>query len=110
LDEFVTESITMIFAAMRDKALSEMAATLFPRADELILTSLDNPRAATVEMLMTAVPVGFDKAVRPASSVVEALRLARDATPPDGLICVTGSLYLVGAVQELLSRGAAKDL
>jgi dihydrofolate synthase/folylpolyglutamate synthase len=103
LDEFVTQPITMIFASMRDKALPEMAATLFPAADELILTSLDNPRAATVEMLMSAVPVGFDKAVRSASSVAEALQLARAVTPSDGLICVTGSLYLVGAIQELLS-------
>jgi folylpolyglutamate synthase/dihydropteroate synthase len=28
-------------------------------------------------------------------------------TPPDGLICVTGSLYLVGEVQELLRQTPA---
>src|SRR5258706_5609601 len=56
LDEFVTEPITMIFGAMRDKALAEMAATLFPKANELILTRLDNPRAATAEKLMSAMP------------------------------------------------------
>jgi dihydrofolate synthase/folylpolyglutamate synthase len=103
LDEFVDQPITMIFAAMRDKALPEMAATLFPKANELILTSLDNPRAATVETLTSIVPAGFDKArVRLAGSAEEAVQLARKVTPPGGLICVTGSLYLVGAIQEAL--------
>jgi dihydrofolate synthase/folylpolyglutamate synthase len=107
LNEFVSQPITMIFAAMKDKALNEMAATLFPKADELIFTSLDNPRAATVDMLMAAVPVSFDKAiVRLASSIKEAVRLAKNVTPSDGLVCVTGSLYLVGAVQKYLKESS----
>jgi dihydrofolate synthase/folylpolyglutamate synthase len=94
----------MIFGAMRDKALAEMAAILFTKADELILTKLDNPRAATGEMLMAAVPLNFDQArVHSAPSAAEAVRIAREITPPDGLICVTGSLYLVGAIQEMLN-------
>src|SRR5258707_15566056 len=100
----------MIFAAMKDKALSEMAATLFPKADELVLTKLDNPRAATVEMLMSVLPVSCDRAkIRLASSVPEALRLAREVTPADGLVCVTGSLYLIGAIQEALEAGRGRN-
>jgi dihydrofolate synthase / folylpolyglutamate synthase len=105
LDEFITQPITMIFGAMRDKALPGMATTLFPKANELILTKLDNPRAATIEMLMAAVPESFDKArVLQALSVAEALQLAREVTPANGLVCVTGSLYLVGAVQQTLKE------
>jgi dihydrofolate synthase/folylpolyglutamate synthase len=110
LDDFVTQPITLIFGAMCDKALPEMASVLFPKADELILTKLDNPRAATIEMLMAAVPDGFDKArVHQADSVKEALRLANKMTLEDGLVCITGSLYLVGAAQEILkeSQGVA---
>jgi dihydrofolate synthase/folylpolyglutamate synthase len=105
LDEFVKAPIIMIFAAMRDKALDEMAAALFPKASVLILTQLDNPRAAALDMLVSATSLSVDKAkVRQASSAAEAVRLARELTPPDGLICVTGSLYLVGVVQEILGR------
>jgi dihydrofolate synthase / folylpolyglutamate synthase len=105
LDEFFKEPITMIFGAMRDKALPGMAAALFPKANELILTKLDNPRAATIEMLQAAVPENFDKArVLQALSVAEALRLAHEVTPANGLVCVTGSLYLVGAVQQALKE------
>jgi len=75
LNEFVKQPITMIFGAMKDKALPEMAATLFPKLMKLILTGLDNPRAATAEALMSAVPVNFDKArVRLVSSAQDAVQ------------------------------------
>jgi len=109
LDEFVKQPITMIFGAMKDKALPEMTATLFPKANELILTSMDNPRAAKAEALMSAMPVNFDKArVRLASSAQDAVQLAKELTPADGLVCATGSLYLIGAIQETLRAGRAR--
>ena len=113
LDEFVAQPITMIFGAMRDKALDEMASILFPAADQLILTELDNPRAASLDMLKLAVPDNFAEArVHQASSADEAVRIAKEMTPASGLICVTGSLYLVGAVQKVLtdqSQGVARQ-
>ena len=103
LDEFVEQPITMIFGAMRDKALSEMAATLFPRAHAVILTELDNSRAASIDALKAAAPRDFDQAnVHKATSIKEALRIAQEITAVDGLICITGSLHLVGSVQEIL--------
>ena len=39
-----------------------------------------------------------------ASSANQAVRIAKELTPAGGLICVTGSLYLVGAVQEALKE------
>ena len=32
----------------------------------------------------------------------DALQVARDITPPNGIICVTGSLYLLGEVKSLI--------
>lgn len=105
LDEVVKEPVTMIFGAMRDKRLDEMAAILFPAADELVLTEMENPRAANIKELLAAVPANFpDNNLSAADSVSEAISLAKKLTPPGGLICVTGSLYLVGAVQEKLLR------
>jgi dihydrofolate synthase/folylpolyglutamate synthase len=101
LDEFADQPITMIFGAMRDKALHEMAAILFPVAARIVLTPLDNPRAATVEAMESAAPSDVDRSkLSRATSVADAMRIARGMTPPTGLIVVTGSLYLVGAVQE----------
>jgi dihydrofolate synthase/folylpolyglutamate synthase len=105
LDEFVKDPIVMIFGAMRDKALDEMAATLFPKADAVILTELDNPRAASIDALIAALPDNFDQArTLQAANLDDALRLAERITPANGLVCVTGSLYLVGAIQEALRR------
>ena len=108
LNEFVTQPITMIFGAMRDKALTEMAAVLLPVADQLILTELDNPRAASFDMLRLAVPGDFAQAsIHRASSADAAARIAKEMTPANGLICVTGSLYLVGALQQALKESTA---
>ncbi|MFN2578679.1 MAG: glutamate ligase domain-containing protein, partial [Pyrinomonadaceae bacterium] len=105
LDEFVKEPIAMIFGAMREKELEEMAAALFSRADIVILTGLDNPRAASVDALVAAAPENFDRErILRASSLAEAIQLARRVTPANGLVCVTGSLYLVGAAQQVLKQ------
>ena len=106
LDEFVHQPITMIFGAMRDKRLRDIAAILFPVASKVILTELDNPRAATAGDLRTACPEDFgQRDLHGARSVTEALQVALEVTGPDGLILVTGSLYLVGAAQEELRAG-----
>ena len=38
---------TLIFGAMRDKAIGEIAEILFPLAERVIVTHADNPRSAT---------------------------------------------------------------
>lgn len=106
LDEFVQSPITLVFGAMRDKDLTDIAARLFPVARHLILTQPANPRAATPEQLSGLAPNGLDSSrITLASSATEALSLARAQTTDRGLICVTGSLYLVGEVQGIISDG-----
>ena len=103
LDEFVKSPVTMIFGAMKDKRLPEMAGLLFPQANQLILTEIDNPRAASLADLIKAVPSDFDpQKISTAASVGDALERARETTPDEGLICITGSLYLIGAAQTIL--------
>jgi len=104
LDEFVKGPLTLLFGAMRDKRLAEMAAILFPRSDYLVLTQPDNPRAASVETLQTlAENLVRDEKTIAEPNVSEALKRARAVTPLDGLICATGSLYLIGELSASLS-------
>ena len=106
LDEFVRAPVTLLFGAMQDKDLREIAAPLFPAARTLILTRPANPRAAAPETLRELVAREADHdGVLLAPSPAEALRLARELTPPGGLVCVTGSLYLVGEVKAALAGG-----
>ena len=70
---------------------------------QLILTGIDNPRAASFEDLRSAAPREFDRSkIYAAASPRDALRIAHGLTTHEGLILVTGSLYLVGAAQEIL--------
>jgi dihydrofolate synthase/folylpolyglutamate synthase len=81
----------MIFGAMRDKAVDEMGAILFPLADELILTAADSPRSLPPEELVTLAGSG-----RTQSNIDAALQLlAREAAADDAII-ISGSLFLVG--------------
>ena len=110
LDEFVTEPITMVFGAMKDKALDEMASILFPIANKLILTEVDNLRGASLETLKSIVRAGFGSRTHFSKSPAEALHIANELAGPNGLICVTGSLYLVGAFQEIARPARLESL
>jgi dihydrofolate synthase/folylpolyglutamate synthase len=92
---------------MRDKRLEEIGAALFPAARRIVLTEPDNPRAAPVGDIVRAIPPTRDlSTITLAPSARDALVVARSLTPPGGLVCVTGSLYLVGEVRGLLGGGA----
>ena len=104
LDEFMRMPITMIFGAMCDKNLSDIAATLFPKAAQLILTKPDNPRSMETSQLRQFVPDDFSSEVFEAETVAAALEKAREIAPENQLILVTGSLYLVGEVQKILKN------
>ncbi|MCA1567990.1 MAG: bifunctional folylpolyglutamate synthase/dihydrofolate synthase [Acidobacteria bacterium] len=109
LDEFARAPVTLVFGAMRDKDLGEIAATIFPAADKLILTRPTNPRAATLDALASlAATRDVNRPPILTETPAGALRAAVECTPPGGIICVTGSLYLVGEVKSLLAERERK--
>lgn len=111
LDEFVAAPVTLVFGGMRDKNLDQMAASLFPVADKLVLTRPDNPRAASLdELRKIALSIVAPQKTLCASSLREAIREAIAATPPDGLICFSGSLYLIGEAQSAINEMHAAEV
>ncbi|HEX8459184.1 MAG TPA: Mur ligase family protein [Pyrinomonadaceae bacterium] len=113
LDEFAAgfQPVTLLFGAMRDKDLDEIAATLFPAARQLIFTRPPNPRAAgldTLERLAAAHQGESDDEAAFFESPAEALGAAERLTPRAGLVCVTGSLYLVGEIKSIRARRARR--
>ena len=93
--------ITLVFGVMRDKAVSEVAEILFPVSESVILTQANNPRSAsTGEIRQAAARVEVDTREAPdvPAALTEALRLAR----PNGLVVVTGSIYIVGEAMQAL--------
>jgi dihydrofolate synthase/folylpolyglutamate synthase len=93
----------MVFGAMADKQLDEMAATLFPMVGHLVLTQPRNPRSASVEDLRRLAekyaPEASTEMIDESDTAIEH---AISSSAPNTVICVTGSLYLVGEVREWL--------
>lgn len=92
--------LIFVFGAMRDKAISEIAAILFPIADRVIATQPGNPRAAMPEEIRQAA-ARTGTAIECVAAVPAAIERAREAALPDGVIVVTGSIYLVGEAMQV---------
>jgi dihydrofolate synthase/folylpolyglutamate synthase len=91
--------IIMIFGALRDKAVDEVAGVLFPLASEVIFTEPRTPRAISASQLANI--AGYHVArFEIVPNAEEALRAACSRATPADVICVTGSLYLVGELRH----------
>jgi dihydrofolate synthase / folylpolyglutamate synthase len=97
--------LIFVFGAMRDKAISEMAEILFPLAHRVIATRSENPRSAQPEEIQdAAVRTGAE--IETASEVAGALKRAREIASSSAPIVITGSIYLVGEVMQILGLKA----
>ena len=95
--------IHMVFGAMRDKNIREVAALLFPLAKRVYLAQLSNTRAAQPEDVANMFPDFHDR-IATHSDGETALSAAWANCPPSGLTLVTGSLYLVGDLLPVVQR------
>jgi dihydrofolate synthase / folylpolyglutamate synthase len=100
-ERYPERPLIFVFAAMRDKAISEMTEILFPLADHVIATRPENPRAASPEEIrQAAARTGAE--IERIESVQAALDRARNIASAETAIIITGSIYLVGEVMRLL--------
>lgn len=88
---------TVIFAVSKDKDWRSMLPLLAGIANTLVLTSYEGERSADPEDLQTAGRTAHTVIIPSSRS---ALRYALDRTPGDGVIIVTGSIYLIGELKK----------
>ncbi len=108
LDEFWQVPITLVFGAMNDKDIDRIASALFDVARTVVLTRIKDRRAADNARL-GASALRSSRNVIFAETVRQALSWARSVTPPDGLVCVAGSLHLVGEIKRLLEEADSQS-
>jgi len=96
--------LTFVFGAMRDKAIGEMAEILFPLAEGVIATRADNPRSSAPEEIREAA-IRTSAEILLAPSVGSALKQAQELAGRDGVIVITGSIYIVGEAMRQLGWG-----
>jgi dihydrofolate synthase/folylpolyglutamate synthase len=100
-ETFPEREMIYVFAAMRDKPLQELAEILFPMAEHVVVTQVANPRAATTsELLQAAARTGA--AIYSEENLAAALAHARELGKPEGVLVVTGSIFLVGEAMTLM--------
>jgi len=102
-EDFSYERLILIFGVLSDKDYGSMLKRLAPLADRLLITRPDTSRG------MPAVDVASAaRRYRNEVEIVEnghnALKRALAIAQKNDLICVTGSLYLVGEIKRMYSE------
>lgn len=98
-ENFAGRRIFVIYGALRDKAVDEIAGILFPHAAEVVFTEPRTSRAISAAQLGELAAHHAAK-----SSVIAEAERALDhvlsEAAPDDAIFITGSLYLVGQLRH----------
>lgn len=105
-DLFPSRPLTLVLGTSLDKDIAGIAAALVPAAARLILTVSAHPRSAPLALLRERC-ASYGVPTEETSGVAEALARADAVTPPGGLICATGSLFVVADAREALGLGGA---
>jgi dihydrofolate synthase/folylpolyglutamate synthase len=97
-ENFAGKTIRLLFGAMRDKAVDEIAGILFPCAQEVIFTEPRNPRAISAAQL-AEICGHHAYRFRVITSAQEALETVLAESQAADAIFVAGSLYLAGELR-----------
>jgi dihydrofolate synthase / folylpolyglutamate synthase len=100
--------IWLVYGAMRDKAVDEIAGLLFPKVHQVILTEPDQARAISARLLeeMTS-HLARESCI--VTNPAEALEMAIQNAAPEDVVFVTGSLYLVGDMRTYWRRRSLRN-
>ena len=103
----------LLYGSLAEKHPEQCLPRLAEKADRIVLTDFDHPRAASPETLAALLPAGRAVVSGDAAKALEGC-LAAPSSPAHALV-VTGSLYLVGEVRSALrdrygAPVAARDL
>jgi len=92
----------LIWGNMADKQIQNALLELMELADTVIFTQAESLRSATPAALQAQIPEPSRARTHCAETVEQALDMATTSAQPEDLICVAGSLYLVGRIRQLI--------
>lgn len=97
---FPCRSIVFVLGILRDKAIAEMLTGLLSAQDKVVVTLPLSERACpAVDVAQQIEKLGIINAVLVENNIGEALAIAAQLAGPEGIVCVAGSLYLIGAAR-----------
>lgn len=98
-ENFAGRKLWLVYGALRDKAVDEVAGQIFPYAAEVIFTEPRTSRAISAPRLAEIASHHASK-FTVISSAEQALDQALAQAAPEDAIFITGSLYLVGQLRH----------
>ena len=103
LDEYFPQKhITFVLGILRDKDMFGIIQILLRSGDRVIAVAPDSERAAQPYELLAAVNRIDGIEAETAASLDQAV--AKAAAETESVVCITGSLYLVGPAREIVFR------
>ncbi|MCL5807096.1 MAG: bifunctional folylpolyglutamate synthase/dihydrofolate synthase [Deltaproteobacteria bacterium] len=108
-NDFSYRRLWLIFGVLEDKDYRAMVKRLFPLAEGVILTRPDSDRALSLDVLL---PVArkFHKNIQAIERPGDALKQALSQAGNGDLVCVAGSLYLVGEIKRIHQAGTGRTV
>lgn len=97
------DSMVVIFGCSADKDIDGMLRELQLGADKVIFTNNATPRSADPKELYTRFVEKSQKMAQVEPTLMDAYRTAMHCVTREDLICITGSVYLVGEAKQILS-------
>jgi dihydrofolate synthase / folylpolyglutamate synthase len=99
------DSMVVIFGCSLDKDIDGMLQQLQLGADKVIFTTSDTPRSADPQELHARFIEKSQKMAQVGATLEEAYLIACKSVTREDLICITGSIYLVGLAKRLQAAG-----
>lgn len=107
--DYSYQRLILIWGAMADKDLQTTLHEIAPLADVILFTRPDSERSATAEQLAAVLPGPTRPKTIVTDSVLDSITQARRIAHTEDLICIAGSLYLVGEARQLLVGAIAAN-
>lgn len=96
---FNDKKIVLVMSMLKDKEYEKCIAHISPAASVFIATEADNPRKALAKEIADVAKKHI-KTVYTEPDVNKAVALAKSICGSNGVVCVCGSLYLLGSVKR----------
>ncbi|MFQ6107925.1 MAG: bifunctional folylpolyglutamate synthase/dihydrofolate synthase [Candidatus Aminicenantales bacterium] len=104
IHDFDLSPVILVYAAMRDKKVENIASLLFPLSKKVILTRFPFYKGASPKEIRDRV-LGFEDRLVLEPDPRKAFLLALQDSSAQDCILVTGSLYLVGEIKKFFPHG-----
>ena len=102
-NDFSYRHLILVFGVLHDKNFPLMLKNIAPLADKIIITKPESERAVSTSELAEIASL-YNDYVEVVEQTGEALKRALSLAGRHDLICVTGSLYLVGEIKKAFSQ------